>query len=117
MSSWWQLWQLREKRAAEVLLLDQVLANHVEDEERHEIEDLADPRGKRFLFEPGKGMPQQSTSAEEATPAPANRPLLSSLTWRTHADMCELVPTCVRTCRTCALLCSLQHGRKCEHRA
>lgn len=96
------LWEQREQHARDLLAAERALATYVSDEDSHEIEDLRDPSGKRFLFDDIEGMAQQSTSAVEAILAASLVPNIANQTRWGRMRLRACTPGCACTCGRCA---------------
>ena len=102
MKTWLELWQLRERRSAELLLLDRVLANFVPDTDRRVIQDLTDPRGKRFLFDDFEGVAQQTISPDNPPSRPSLRPSWGNVLSFDRVRLRVCAPACTCPCVRCA---------------
>jgi len=109
MPTFHELWLQRNYFARSLLDADRDLATFVVDEEQHEIEDLKDPHGKRFLFDDIEGVPQQSTLPVEASSASSLAPNLGNqLKWgRMRLRACSA--SCVCACGRCAWIRAVTH--------
>jgi hypothetical protein len=102
--SFHQLWLEREAAGRRLLELDARLANHTNELERHVIEDLAAPHGKRFLFDDFEGMTEESTSDREAMSAALQVPCWANGQPVISRTLRACVPGCACPCVRCALM-------------
>jgi hypothetical protein len=116
MVSFSELFERRRRAASLLLGIEQSMATYLDDEEQAEFDAIFCASLNRFRNDDFEERPNESTWTLEAMPAASERPVLSSLTWKTHADMCAFTPTCVRTCEWCARQCARQQARPCTHR-
>jgi hypothetical protein len=97
-----ELWEQREQHAQDLLAAERALATYVADEDKHEIEDLRDPHGKRFLFDDSEGMAQQSTSAVEAILGASLVPNIANQTRWGRMRLRACIAPCSCLCGRCA---------------
>ncbi len=102
MSSWLELWQQRNYISGQLERADRDLALYVDDEERHEIEDLTSTHGKRFLFDELGRTPNVSTSDAEAPSRSSLVPSLANQERWARARLRACTPGCACACARCA---------------
>jgi hypothetical protein len=106
-----QLWQ--RSQVADQLANDAAaaVANYVDDADRHAIEDLTDPLGKRFLFDGPRKVAQESTSVRRPPSRPSLRPLRANELPVVSRSLRACLPGCTCPCVRCALMC--ERARAC----
>jgi hypothetical protein len=108
--TWHQLWQKRELADQLANAAAAALANYVEDEERHEIEDLEDTPGKRFLFDDPLKVARESTLAGEAPSRSSFGPLRANGDPVVSRSLRACLPGCTCPCVRCAFMRARTHA-------